>query len=63
MRTPHTVGAMDEAAGVAGMSCEKSQKLVPELHPLMTSISSADNTTLTRIEPRQPRRLVKKKNT
>jgi hypothetical protein len=47
----------------AGMSFRARQKPVPALQLRMRSIRIADNTTLTTIEPRQPRRLVKKKNT
>jgi hypothetical protein len=39
-----------------------NQNLVPE-QPLITRINSADRTTLRTMDPRQPNRFEKKKNT
>ena len=58
---PATLGD-DEGAVRAGMSFGTRQKPVPALQPRMRSTKIADNTTLTAIEPRQPRRQVKRKN-
>ncbi|MCA1561048.1 MAG: hypothetical protein LC804_12540 [Acidobacteria bacterium] len=60
MWTPATVGGRDDG-GFAAMP-GATQKLVPE-QLLITRINSADRTMLMTMDPRQPNRFEKKKNT
>ena len=61
MWTPATVANDDVGAALRGM-WRPNQNPVPA-QPLTTTINSADRTTLMTMEPRQPNRFEKKKNT
>ena len=55
-------GRLDRATRLPLASCV-AQKLVPEEQPRNTKIKSAETATLITMEPRQPSRFEKKKNT